>query len=199
MKFKVPQRIGRFGKANFRNENHGKEKVPAGDMIVTYNGGKRDFDTLFPMAEGKLSDIVWTEKGELNAPYMSLQNARKPENVTFTVFDQATARAKPIVLDSCKVKITEVTLARKFNITVKATIQFHDDPEEYSARLRRLMDMEREFSLEASQEDFWDKDPEEKDGKDKQKELDVGQDEEGEDEDGEGDEEGDEDEDEDEE
>lgn len=183
MKFKVNEREGTFGKFNPRNERHGKEHVPAGDIVVTFNGGKRDLDMLFPMAEGKLSKTVWTEKGELNAPFMKLGNARVPEQVNFTVWDQATARGKPIELENCKVKIRDVQVERKFNVIVSVTVQFNDDVDTYSSRLRFLMDQVRRFKLEAMQDDFFDKDPE--DEEDKQENLDVEseQDEEEEDED----------------
>lgn len=173
MKFKVNERLGTFGKFNPRNENHGKEKKPAGDIPVTFKGGKRDLDMLFPMVEGKMSKLVWTEKGELNAPYLKLLNARLPEDVDFTVYDQNTSRAKPIELEGCKIKIKDVQIERKFNLVVGLLIQFHDDVDSYSARLRYLMDQERRFTLEAKQDDFWDKAPDDEDDEDGQGELEV--------------------------
>lgn len=172
MKFKVSERHGTFGKFNPRNENHGNEKKPAGDIPITFKGGKREIDMLFPLLEGKMSKLIWTEKGELNAPFMKLTNSREPENVSVLIYDQATARGKPIELESCKVKIKEVQIERKFNVIITVMVQFHDDVDTYSARLRYLMDQERRFVLEAQQDDFWDEEPEQ-DEDDTQEELEV--------------------------
>lgn len=174
MKFKITQREGDFRNLNTRNENHGSEKVPAADISILCRGGKRDFDMLFPLQEGKLSDVIWDEKGNLQAPYMSpLKNHRTPENVTFTVWDQLTSRAKPLEFEGCKVKIGDVILHEKRNFYAKLMVQLHDDPERDTARLRRLIDTKKEFTLEAQQEDFFDEDPDEEKDKSGQGTLPV--------------------------
>lgn len=175
MKFKIQQRNGQFGRANFRHEKHGNENVPACDLKVTCKGGKREFDMLFPLQEGKLSEVIWDEKGNLQVPYMSpLKNHRTPENVTFTVQDQPTKPKDVLEFEGTRIKVVEVSLHEKRNIDITLTIQLHDDVEKHSARLRRLMDTERSFSLEAQQEDFFNEEPE-GDEEDKQGELDVKQ------------------------
>lgn len=171
MKFRISERDGLFGRANFRNEKHGKENVPAADIAISFKGSKRDIDVLFPFLEGKASDVMYTEKGRLQAPFMLVQNARTPENVTFTVWDQATKKKDPLEFTGCKVKIRKTELHDKYNVEVEVLVQLHDDPDEHAARLRWLMDNTRRFSLESQQDDFWNDDPEEKKAKDKQPTL----------------------------
>lgn len=162
MKFKITARQGRFGKFNPRNEKHGTELVPAADITVTITGGKRDFDILYPHPKIKLSDVIWVDK-RIALPFVNpLPNARTPENVTFTVWDQATAKRKPLEFENCKIKIGPAEIKEKQTFETKLTIQIHDDPDEHSARLRALMDNVREFALEAQQEDFFDQDEDEK-------------------------------------
>jgi hypothetical protein len=86
------------------------------------------------------------------------------------VLGSAHQGSDPIELDGCRIKSIEITLEDKFNLSITLTIQVHDDPEKHAARLRRLMDAEREFALEATQEDFLEKEPDEDGG---QEELDI--------------------------
>lgn len=177
MKFKIARRNGKFGKGNFRNENHGKEKVPAADLPIVFDGSKRDLDMLAPLiGEDKISDIYYDEKGNLLVPYLSpMKIHRKPDNVTFRCWDQPTSKKNFLEFEGCTIKNIEVTLKPKRNFIIGLMVQLHDDPEKHSARLRRVMDQEREFELEAQQEDFFDVDPEEKKkpAKDAEPELDL--------------------------
>jgi hypothetical protein len=177
-RFKISQRRGKFGKFNPRNEKHGAENVPAADVIVVITGGKRDFDIMFPHPSMKLSDVVWVNK-RIAMPYVDLANARKLENVTFTCNDQETLkRSKPLEFEGCKVKISDVVIMEKCTFSAKLTIQLHDDVDAHSARLRMLMDNEREFSLLAQQDDFWSGEGDENEPPKQQGELEVGQDDE---------------------
>lgn len=187
MKFKVTEREGTFGKANFRNEKHGKENVPAADIPISFKGTKRDINMLFPFIEGKATDALYTENGRLQAPFMDTPNSRTPENVTFVVWDQATKKKDPLEFPNCKVKIRKVKLHDKYNAEVEVLVQLHDDPDEHAARLRWLMDSVRRFTLESQQDDFWSEDAEEKE--DKQPTLPGVEDAGGEEEEGEEDEE----------
>lgn len=176
MKFKLSRRAGSFGRANFRPEYHGEENVPAADITVRFSANKRDLDMLWPMADKtKISDVIYDEKGNLLCPFISpLKIHRKPESVTFTCWDSPTKERDHLKFDLCRVKNIEIELKDKRNVFVKLMVQLHDDPEKHSARLRRLMDTERDFSLEATQEDFFDQTPEDEDEEsDGQGSLDV--------------------------
>lgn len=172
MKFKVLRRNGRFGKINIRNERHGDEKVPAADLKVEFDGGKRELDMLCPLQDGtKLSDVFYDDKGNLLTPWLSpMRVHRKPDTVQFMCWDRPTSEKDPLKFDNVTIKGIDVELKEKRNIIVTAMIQLHDDPDKHTARLRRLMDNEREFSLEASQEDFFEED---NDDEDDQGSLDV--------------------------
>lgn len=174
MRFKVSKRKGTFGKLNTRNENHGTEKVPAADISITYTGTKRDLDLLIPLQDKrKISDVFYDEHGHLQVPFMNpIKLQRTPENVTAVFWDQATNSKKPLEFESCRIKNIQVTLNDKRNVEVTLLVQLHDDPERDTARLRRLADQDREFSLESMQEEIFDEEPEdEEDGG--QEELDV--------------------------
>ncbi len=173
MKFSIKRRLGKFGRANFRGEFHGDDSVPAADVTISFTAGKRDLDMLWPMSnKQKISDILYDEKGNLLCPFISpLKIHRKPESVVFTCWDSPTKERDHLKFELCKVKNIEIELNDKRNIVVSLMVQLHDDPEKHSARLRRLMNTEREFELDAAQEDFFDNDPEKDD--DGQEELDV--------------------------
>lgn len=168
MKFKVPRRNGKFGKVNIRHEKHGTENVPASDVKFEFKGTKTTLNMLCPLASGeKFSDTVWDDRGNLQMPYLSpMSNFRTPENVTFTVWDKPTREKDPLSFTETRIKSIEIELNDNYNIVVRGLIQIHDDPEKHSVRLRQLMDTERQFSLEAAQEDFFDKEPEDNEEED---------------------------------
>lgn len=190
MKFKIHRRKGKFGKGNFRNENHGKEKVPAADLPITFDGGKRELDMLAPLiGDLKFSDVIYDEKGNLLMPYLSPMSIhRKPDNVTFRCWDNPTNAKNVLEFDGCTVKSIVATLKNKRNLIITLTVQLHDDPDKHTARLRKIMDKEYEFELEAQQEDFFDTDPEDapkdkKGAKQPELALESGDDDEGEEDD----------------
>lgn len=173
MKFKVSRRLGHFLHLNVRNERHGDEKVPAADIKIEFPGTKRDLDMLLPLQDGKMSDVLYDDKGNLMTPYLSpLKVFRKPENVTMRIWDR-TSEKDFLEFEGTTIKGIEMDLNDKRNLLVRLTIQVHDDPEKHTARLRRLMDAERDFSLEAQQEDFFDQDPDEEETESAQGEMPV--------------------------
>lgn len=174
MKFKVHRRAGQFGKINIRNENHGDEKVPAADLSVTFTGGKRELDMLCPMPDGsKFSEMIYDESGNLLMPFLSpMKVHRKPDTIKFCCWDRPTSEKDFLQFGDVSVKSISVQLKDKRNIIVSCMVQLHDDPEKHTARLRRLMDAEREFSLEALQEDLFNEEQDEDEEKD-QSEMDI--------------------------
>lgn len=176
MKFNIAKREGKFTHGNFRNEKKGRNEVtPATDLSVTFSGTKRDIDMLLPHPDKgiKMSDVLYDAAGNIMLPFMSpFKLARRPEGVLFTVWDQATNTRKPMVFEGCKVKDINFITKEKRNLIIALKIQLHDNPEADTARLRRLVDTERQFSLVAQQEEIFDEDPED-DENDGQDELDV--------------------------
>lgn len=164
MRFKLPRREAEFTNVNLRNEKHGKDIVPACDIKFTCKGTRRDLDMLFPLNPGeKYSQTVYDKDKNLLIPFASpMNNQRKPENVSFIVWDKHTRSDSKLEFDGCTVKLGNncVVLEDKGNIFITGTIQVHDDPEKHSARIRALMGNKFDFELISAQDDFWNSDPE---------------------------------------
>lgn len=159
MKFKFRKRRGLFTHFNARGEKHGNERVPAGDITVSFPITKTDLAMLFPtgVKDVFLYDCLYDDKGHLLMPFISpLTNARTPENVTWRCWDKRSSPKKPFEIQGCKIKGISIELADKKSMRCKLKIQVHDEPDRDTARIRWLCtEQEAEFELFAEQDDFF--------------------------------------------
>lgn len=184
MRFRLRERNGQFGKLNTRPELAGsdpEDSTTAVDLPVRWKGAKREFDMLVPAMDGaKASAFYWNEHKALNYPHIArLTLDRKPENLEVTIYDQATARAKPLIFKGVTGKNIVVLSEDKYAIEVNMMLQLHPDEDTELPRLARLMNRTRKFEIIATQDELLpgeDDDEEEEDGG--QGEIELGADDE---------------------
>lgn len=154
--FKLTKRLVTFGKLNGRPEFHGEENVPATDVKITFRATKRDLDMLMPQQDGtKASAVFYTEDGHLRMPYLvPLPINRHPEHLLVTIYDQNTARSKPLTFADAKAKSIVVTMKPKFEMVVTMLLQLVIDPDTHGSRLYQVMGNERELELVAQQDEM---------------------------------------------
>lgn len=176
MRFKVKEREGTFGKLNTRAELAGKDpedSKTAVDLPVKWRGAKRDFDMLVVSQDGqKASEFFWTEQKIINFPHLrTFKLDRTPENLEVTIYDQNTARAKPLVFKGVSSKDISVTLEDKHIILVNMMLQLHPDEDTELPRLARLMGRKRKFEIIATQDEMFPSDDDEEEEEEEQGSL----------------------------
>jgi len=142
------------GKLNTRNELHGKDKVPAVDIPISFRGTKRDIDRFIPVQDGKFSDIAY-EGGAFLFPYLSpLKVHRKPEGLDIRMY--GIDLKKPYLsFSGGKLKNIEITFNNRHEIQVTGTLQVEIDAERDAARLIKMMDTDCDIEFEATQEEMF--------------------------------------------
>lgn len=160
MRFKLSKRTGHIDNVNLRSELKGKdERTPACDVSITCRGTKRDVDMLFPTEEGyaKYSDLLFNKQGYYLVPFDNVHKLnRKPEGVTFTLYDQATKKTAKLTFQQARIKDIIVTfMGGKHECEITFKVQLHPDLEKDLPRLAAVQQTDREFEVEATQDDMF--------------------------------------------
>jgi hypothetical protein len=161
MHFKLAKRMGTVINVNLRAEKNGKDgTTPASDIKIKCRGTKRDVDMLFPTEEGydKYSDLMFNAQGHYLAPYDRKHKIeRAPEEAIFTIYDQSTKPSAKLTFKQCSVKGIEVEFnGGKHQHEIVFTVQVHPDLEKDLPRLAAIQTLDREFEIEAAQDDVFD-------------------------------------------
>lgn len=159
MRFKLGKRVGHIDNVNLRAELKGDERTPAADISITCKGTKRDIDMCFPTEAGyeKYSDIMFNEQGYYLCPFDPVHwLQRKPEGIKLTIWDQETAKTKKLVFPASRIKDIVVKFeGGKHQISISFKVQIHPDLEEDLPRLAAIQQLDREFEVEATQDDIF--------------------------------------------
>jgi hypothetical protein len=159
MRFKLSRRVGHIDNVNLRAERVGDETTPACDVSITCRGTKRDIDMLFPTEEGygKYSDLMFNKQGYYLVPFDNVHWLnRKPEGITFTLYDQVTKKTAKLTFQQSRIKDVVATFTGgKHEHVITFKIQIHPDLEKDLPRLAACQQLDREFEVEATQDDMF--------------------------------------------
>lgn len=153
-KFKIPRRLAAIENLNIRGQNHGKTKIKAVDLKVTFTGDLELLDLLIPSPDdkdNKTSEFFFTEDGHLRVPTVApLSLLREPEGLQVSLFD----RKDPAILTNAKMKGFVIELQEGGSISVSCTIQ--GIPEKgYTERFKDILFSSIEMVIESDQEDLF--------------------------------------------